>query len=288
MTTLEFGPLHPSLAAQVVGFDPERGFARDDVTAIKAALSQFAVLVIRATPLTDGQLVSFGAAFGELELLPEPEKRDPEHPEIFNLSNVRPDGDLTEFEEPQAVFLRGTERWHTDSSYRESPCLASILHAREIPQQGGSTQFANMVAAYEALDDEHRQSLAGRRVIHSYEYSRSMNPGRMEPMDDAERAKFPPVVHPLVRRHADGSKSLYMGAHASHIEGEPTDVGRAMLSDLLDEATQDAFIYEHYWSVGDTVVWDNRRTLHRLRPYPIQRERRVMRRLTVADAAPVF
>lgn len=254
------------------------------VAELKAALGRHGVLVFRGAPISAPQFVALGRAFGELEILPEPEKRHPEHPEIFSLSNVLPDGDIVTFDEPQAVFLRGTERWHTDSSFREIPCLCTMLNAITVPPEGGDTEFADMVAAYGALPEERQAQLAELTLVHSYEFSRANNPGEMVPMSAEDLAKYPPVHHPLVRQHPDGRRSLYMGAHASHIDGMGMSEGRELLAELADYAGADRFVYRHSWQANDLVVWDNRSTLHRLRPYDIAHQRRVMQRITVAGS----
>ncbi len=260
-----------------------------EITArLTAALAEHGVLVFRGTAIAAERFVALGRALGELEILPEPDKRHPDHPEIFNLSNVRPDGEVVQFDEPQAVFLRGTERWHTDSSFREIPCLCTMLNAITVPNEGGETEFADMAMAYEALSEDRRAELDALKVVHSYEFSRANNPGRMEPMSDEEKAKYPPVTHPLVRVHPGGRRSLYMGGHASHIDGRPIEDGRRLLEELVEFAGQERFVYRHRWQANDLVIWDNRSTLHRLRPYDIARHARVMQRITVAGTeAPV-
>ncbi len=287
--TLTFEPLDAPLGALVTGFAPGTPDGGDlpDVAELTAALAEHGVLVFRGSTISAAEFVALGRAFGELEVLPEPEKRHPDHPEIFNLSNLDPDGEIVTFDDPQSVFLRGTERWHTDSSFRRIPCLCTMLNAIEVPATGGETEFANMRAAYDALPEDRKQHLRTLTAVHSYEYSRANNPGRMDPMDDAERANYPPVPHPLVRRHADGGESLYMGGHASHFVELDEAEGRALLAELVEFAAQDQFVYRHTWQQDDLVVWDNRWTLHRLRPYDIAHQRRVMQRLTVAGSEPV-
>lgn len=274
-------PLTP-FGAELVGFDPAQVASVAGAASLLKALTDHAVLVARGLELSGAELIAIGRALGELEILPEPDKRNPDHPEIFDLTNVRPDGQIVDFDEPQAVFLRGTERWHTDSSFREIPCLSTMLYAVEVPQTKGETQFADMRAAWDALDVEAQARLEPLKVVHSYEFSRGNNPGELEPWTDEERAKYPPATHPLVRTHADGRRSLYLGGHASHIEARPIDEGRELLAAIVDEATVAERVYEHRWAAGDLVMWDNRSTLHRLRPYDIANQRRVMRRVTVA------
>lgn len=283
---LEVKPLDP-FGGELIGFDPRQVQSPDGAAEFLDALTDHALLVARGLDLSGAELVSIGRALGDLEILPEPDKRNPDHPEIFDLSNVRPDGQIVDFDEPQAVFLRGTERWHTDSSFREIPCFSTMLYAIEVPATGGETQFADMRAAWEALPADRQADLDGLRVVHSYEYSRANNPGELEPWTDEERAKYPPVTHPLVRTHPGGRRSLYLGGHASHIESMALDEGRTLLAEVEAEATPPDRVYEHRWQAGDLVMWDNRSTLHRLRPYDIAHHRRVMRRITVAGTEPV-
>lgn len=287
MAQLTFRPLDAPIGAFVDGLDPTGDDGDLTVDELTEALPRYAVLIFRGAPIPAERFVSLGMAFGELEVLPEPDKRHPDHPEIFNLSNVRPDGNIVTFSEPQSVFLRGTQRWHTDSSFRQIPCLCTMLNAIEVPDDGGETEFADMCAAFAALPADRQRELEALTVVHSYEFSRANNPGQMDAMSAEERAKYPPVKHPLVRRHSDGRRSLYMGGHASHIDGMDMDSGRALLAELVDFAGQDRFVYRHQWEANDLVVWDNRTTLHRLRPYDIANHRRVMQRITVAGSEPV-
>ncbi len=286
-TVLRIDPLDGPLGARVSGLRPEHDLGATTVDQLTTALVENGLLLFRGSEMSSSSLVGLGRAFGDLEILPEPEKRDPDHPEIFNLSNVRADGRIVDFDEPQAVFLRGTERWHTDSSFRSIPCLCTMLYAVEVPAMGGETWFADMAGAYEALPTALKERVEGLAVVHSYEFSRANNPGTMDPMSEEERAKFPPVTHPLVRTHPDGRRSLYMGGHASHIDGMTKETGRRLLAEIEEFATRDRFVYRHRWQANDLVIWDNRSTLHRLRPYDIANHRRVMRRVTVAGTEAV-
>ena len=279
---LEFEKLETDFGARIHGINQSDYLDEQLVQALTVGLDEHGVLLMRGEEISPGRLVELGRAFGELEILPEPEKRHPDHPEIFDLTNVRSDGEVVDYEEPQAVFLRGTERWHTDSSFREIPCLCTMLYALEVPDSGGETQFANMFSALQQLPADLRAAIDGKRLVHSYVYSRANTPGHMEPMSREEQKKYPPVSHPWIRTHADGRESLYMGGHVSHVEGMDLDEGRKLIDDVLTAATRNQFIYEHHWAANDLVIWDNRSTLHRLRPYEISARRRVMRRVTVA------
>ena len=273
--------------ARLGAFIEDIDIAAPPVDDLANALFEHGVLIFRGRPISAADLVSLGRAFGELEVLPEPEKRHPDHPEIFNLSNVRPDGEIVTYDEPQSVFLRGTQRWHTDSSFREVPALCTMLYGVEIPQRGGQTQFADMRAALQMLRPEDRAEIAELRVVHSYEWTRSKNPGYMEPMTDEERAKYRPVEHPWIRTHDDGTQSLYMGGHAQHIVGRDEAESQQWFGEIEAQLSLLDLVYEHQWQTDDLVVWDNRTTLHRALPYDIANERRVMRRVTVAGAQPV-
>lgn len=284
---ISFDPIEAPLGAFAHGFDPAATSDPEFIAALAGGLLKHSVLVFRGNEISPADLVALGRAFGELEILPEPDKRHPDHPEIFNLTNVRTDGEIVEFDEPQAVFLRGTQRWHTDSSFREIPALCTMLYAVEVPASGGQTQFANMRRALDLLPPEDRADMAALSLVHSYEYSRANNPGRMDPMSDDEKAKYPPVIHPWVRTHADGTQSLYMGGHASHIEGRDEAASRRWFEEIEAQLSVHDVVYEHQWQANDLVVWDNRTTLHRLMGYDIANERRVMRRVTVAGVEPV-
>tara|TARA_B110000014_G_scaffold251965_1_gene229783 strand:+ start:1952 stop:2815 length:864 start_codon:yes stop_codon:yes gene_type:complete len=285
--TLKFEQFDNQFGARIHGLHEDRIIGQQLVEELAAGLTEHGVLLMRGGEISPRRLVELGRAFGQLEILPEPDKRHPDHPEIFDLTNVRKDGAVVDFEEPQAVFLRGTERWHTDSSFRKVPCLCTMLYAVEVPDAGGETQFANMYAALEQLPDDLRYVVNGKRLIHSYVYSRANNPGRMDPMSPEEEAKYPAVSHPWVRTHKDGRQSLYMGGHVSHVEGMDLDEGRELVEEVLVAATKSEFVYEHHWAENDLVIWDNRSTLHRLRPYEISARRRIMRRVTVAGVDPV-
>lgn len=278
---ISFTPVAAPLGAFVNGLD----LSQDSLAeTLAAGLLEHSVLIFRGQELAPAELVQLGRSLGQLEILPEPDKRHPDHPEIFDLTNVRPDGELVEFDEPQAVFLRGTQRWHTDSSFRQVPALCTMLYAKEVPVRGGQTQFADMRKALQLLPPEDRSEIADLRLVHSYEFSRANNPGRMEPMSDSERAQYPPVEHPWIRTNADDSQSLYMGGHASHIVGRDENESRQWFAEIEAQLSVHDLVYEHQWQAHDLVVWDNRTTLHRLLGYDIANERRVMQRITVAGA----
>ncbi len=284
---METSPLHSALGVRVTGLDFDCLSEPATAEALAVLLARHQVVLLRDQELSAEDFVTFCRAFGDLELLPEPDKRHPEFPEIFRLTNVKPDGSLTLPDEPQAVFLRGTSRWHTDSSFRAIPCLATALYAREVTPVGGETEFANMVSAYENLEDEEREELEGLEAVHSYAFSRANNPGRVEPMSEEERRLVPDVSHPVVRCHSDGRRSIYLGGHVSHLAGQAVETSRAKVRALEERLTAVGNVYRHSWRKGDLLIWDNRTTLHRLIPYEIGRYPRSLWRCTVSGSEPV-
>jgi alpha-ketoglutarate-dependent 2,4-dichlorophenoxyacetate dioxygenase len=179
----------------------------------------------------------------------------------------------------------GNMLWHSDSSFKQVPSLASILSGREVPSEGGETQFASMRAAYDALSDAMKRRIEGLIAEHSFVYSRSLIDPAM--LNDAQKAEVPPVPQTLVRQNpVNGRKALYVGSHASHIIGMPVAEGRALLKQLLEHATQERFVYTHKWQPKDIVMWDNRAVMHRGRPWAYLKFRRVMHRTTVAGGGP--
>jgi alpha-ketoglutarate-dependent 2,4-dichlorophenoxyacetate dioxygenase len=185
------------------------------------------------------------------------------------------------------MMLLANELWHTDSSFKRVPGKFSLLSAREVPPAGGETEFADLRAAYDALDETTKQIVEDLVAEHSIFHSRS----RVGYTDftDEERAALPPVPQTVVRiLPGSRRKTLYLASHASHIVGWPVEQGRRFLNDLIEFATQPRFVYRHRWNAGDLLIWDNRCTLHRARPYDDVNLRRDMRRVTVEDSAPTL
>jgi alpha-ketoglutarate-dependent 2,4-dichlorophenoxyacetate dioxygenase len=171
--------------------------------------------------------------------------------------------------------------WHSDSSFKPVPSLCSLLSARIVPPEGGATEFASARAAYPSLPEALKARAARTIVVHDFAWSRDqVRPGFFT---DRERAEYPPVRHPLVRTNpVNGRPALFLGAHASHVEGLAVEEGRALLRTLLEHVTQPQFCYRHEWTEGDLVIWDNRCVLHRATPFDAVRHRRLMQRTTVS------
>jgi len=276
-------PLHPFLGAEVLGVDLRRPLAPAVFAEIEAAFHRYAVLAFPRQPLTDEQQMEFSRRFGPLETNPSYAGNKLRlRPEIADISNIDYEGRIQPLDAPKRLFSLGNQLWHTDSSFKHVPARCSLLSAREIPPSGGETEFADLRAAYDALPEERKRLLDGLVVEHSIYRSRSLI-GFAE-FDKDIYTKLPPVRQVLVRRHpGSGRMSLYLAAHASHVIGWPLEEGRRLIEELIAFATQPQFVYSHRWTVGDLVMWDDRCTMHRGRPYDEAKYRRDMHRTTVSD-----
>src|SRR6185437_1467969 len=282
---IEVRPITPQFAAAIHGADLREPLAAEDFAGIEAAFNRFAVLVFPGQPLDDAQQIAFSQRFGPLEASPDyvgsVKSRIP-HCEIYNISNVDPDGRVMRGEDKRLLFNRGNQLWHTDSSFKMVPARCSLLSSREIPPSGGETEFADLRAAYDALPLPMKQKLDGLVAEHSIFRSRAQI-GFTE-FNDRIHSELPPVPQLLVRTHAgSGRKTLYLASHASHVLGWPVEEGRQLIEELIAFATEERFVYCHRWRVGDLVMWDDRCTMHRGRPYDDTRYRRDMHRTTVSD-----
>jgi alpha-ketoglutarate-dependent taurine dioxygenase len=270
------------MGAEITGIDLSRPLSPEQRDEILDAFLEHHLIVFRDQNLTPEQQHAFTENFGELEGHVARQHDGSRLPLVHVVNNLDKDGRPTA--KPHST---GNYYWHTDKSYHAVPSLATLLHAVEIPPEGGDTLFCNMYMAYDQLSDARRRELAGKRVVHSWEQSR-INSGN-KPASDAEKRERPPVTHPLVRTHPDtGRKLLYIGTHVSHIEGMPEEEGRRMLFDLLDEAAIEANIYRHKWQPGDLCMWDNRCLLHRADDnYEMGAHRRILHRTVVRGTVPV-
>jgi alpha-ketoglutarate-dependent 2,4-dichlorophenoxyacetate dioxygenase len=277
--------IHPSFGARITGVDLK---ATDDGTfeAIAAAFNEYSVLVFPGVALSDAEQIAFSRRFGALEETITSIANNPNVPrEIAFLANIDPDGNLIDPGDKRMVYHSANQMWHTDSSFKRVPALASMLSGREVPPEGGQTEFASMRVTWDRLPEDMKRFLDGRVAVHSFVYSRGLvAPGLLRPEDEAQ---VPPVEQVMVRTNpVNGRKSVYVASHASHIVGMPVDEGRAIIRSLIEMTTQPENVYSHPWRVGDLVMWDNRCMLHRGRPWDGTKYRRVMHRTTVAGVGP--
>jgi alpha-ketoglutarate-dependent 2,4-dichlorophenoxyacetate dioxygenase len=283
-------PIQPAFAAEVSSIDITQPIAPADVAAIEAAMDKYAVLVFRDQKLTDEQQMVFSQNFGAIENARGGNVTKPgDHrlPTGMNdVSNLGKDHKPLARDSRQRLFNLGNMLWHSDSSFRAIPAKYSLLSARVVNPKGGDTEFADMRAAYDALDDDTKREIDGYVCEHSLMYSR----GSLGFVDysDEEKELFKPVRQRLVRTHpVTGRKSLYLSSHAGAILGLPTPEARIILRDLNEHATQPRFVYVHKWRLNDLVIWDNRQTMHRGRRYDESQPRDV-RRTTVAGDTPTI
>ena len=259
-----------------------------DRDAIVAAINRYAVVVFHGQALSDAQQIDFAAHFGPIHTPGQRArhtgiKHRLERTEIADISNLDGDGKVLEANARRRLDWLANRLWHTDTSFRAVPGALSLLYAHVIPDEGGDTEFADMRAAYDALDAATKKKLEGLVAIHSIWHSR----GQLDvtTYSPEEKASLPPVPQRLVRTHPGSHrKTLYLASHASHVVGMPVPDGRLLLLDLIEHATQPQFVHAHRWREGDLVIWDNRCTMHRARPFDTTKVRD-LRRVTTRDAA---
>ncbi|HYZ62571.1 MAG TPA: TauD/TfdA family dioxygenase [Acetobacteraceae bacterium] len=277
-------PSRPDFVGNVSGVDLRRALTPEEVRAIELGMDRYAVLVFRGQPLDDETQLAFSRNFGPLEQatgdLAQGEQRRLSM-EVNDISNVAKDGSLLARDDRRRLFGLGNMLWHSDSSFKAVPAKYSILSGRVVPPKGGNTEFADMRAAWDTLDEETKALVEPLICEHTQIYSRGIL-GFTEFTED-ERRRFAPVLQRLVRVHpVTGRKSLFLSSHAGGIVGWPVPEARALLRDLTEHATQRERVHAHVWQADDLVMWDNRTTMHRARRYD-PNDRRDLRRTTVAS-----
>ena len=269
---------------EVSGVDLTKPLSKEDAEAIEAAIAKLGVLVFHDQQLTDEQQIEFSKNFGSIENKKGGNIRTEEraNPQINDVSNLDNDNKPFERTDRRRYFNLGNHLWHSDSSFRAIPAKYSLLSARSIPTEGGNTEFADMRAAYDALDDKMKAKVEDLICEHSQIYSR----GKLGfTFNDEELELMKPVRQSMVRTHpVSGRKSLYLSSHAGTIIGWPVPEARLFLLNLNEFATAERFVYAHQWRVNDLVMWDNRVTMHRARDFD-ETQKRDMRRTTVAGEA---
>src|SRR5438128_3049546 len=286
--TVTIRQLHPHFFGEVSGVDLRKPLTPQEATDIEAGMDKYAVLLFRNQDITDEQQLAFALNFGNRETSRGgniTKKEDYRLTAGLNdVSNLGKDGKPRPRDHRAHLFNLGNCLWHSDSSFRPIPAKFSLLSARVVNPKGGNTEFADMRAAYDALDDDTKAEIEDLICEHSLMYSR----GSLGFLDYTEEEKqaFKPVLQRLVRSHpVTKRKSLYLASHAGGIIGMPVPEARLLLRDLNEHATQPKFVYVHKWRLHDLVMWDNRQTMHRVRRYD-QSQPRDMRRATVAGTEP--
>ena len=290
---LDITPADATLGASVRGVALCGDLDRRVFDEIVDAWHEYAVLVFPGQHLDDERQAAFSRLLGPLENVAifrpgddagfgdAPAAVAANRQAFVYLTNETKEGGLAAPGSERDLLLKGNTAWHTDSSFKRVPAKASLLSARAVPDTGGETEWADMRAAWDALDPVTQARLEGKTAVHSYAYSQ----GLVGAADAARLSRLPPVEHPVMRRHsATGRKVLYIGRHASHIVGEDEAESRALLRRLCDEACRPPRLFAHRWRAGDLVMWDNRAVLHRGRPWPPGQARRMVRTTVAGDA----
>lgn len=286
---LTINQIHPVFVGEISGVDLTKPLSRDEAAAIEEGMNRYGVLVFRDQNITDEQQIAFTKNFGDLEVKAKPGNiRKASESRlgagIGDLSNLTKDGKIIEADDRQWFFKLGDRLWHSDSSYAVIPAKFSALSARAIPSWGGNTDFADMRAAYDALDDRTKGEVEDLICEHSLIYSRAAV--GFTDLTPEEITNFKPVLQRLVRTHqATGRKSLFLSSHAGAIVGWTIPEARSYLRELTEHATQREFVYSHEWRQYDLVMWDNRATMHRAKRFD-RNEVRDMRRTTLGGDRP--
>jgi alpha-ketoglutarate-dependent 2,4-dichlorophenoxyacetate dioxygenase len=278
-------PLYPGFAGEVSAIDISVPLSPDQVAAIEAGMDRYAVLVFRDQPLTDDQQCAYSRNFGDLEAtligqMSKPNERRLGPVEMGDISNLDHSGKLRGRDDSRRMYSLGNRLWHSDASFRATGAGYSLLSARVVPGYGGNTEFADMRAAYDALDEQTKTEIEDLITQHSIAFSRGVL--GFDDYGEGNADKVRPVRHRLVRTHpVTGRKSLYLSAHIGTIAGWPVPEARAFIRDLTEHATQPEFTHAHQWRVNDLVMWDNRTTMHRARRYRDLQEVRDLRRTSI-------
>lgn len=276
MTTVVTKPLTEKVGAEIVGLDAEQLLTDDTLPEqILDALERYGVLVFRELQLEPETQVAVCQRLGKVSDAPG-------HHPVEGIYRVT----LDTSKNPVADYLRGTFEWHIDGCTplgNEPPEMATVLSAKAVAESGGETEFASTYGAYDALSDDEKERFGSLRVIHALEASQRKVTAAPTAEQLAQWRSRPTHEHPLVWRHRSGRKSLVIGASADHVVGMDREAGQALLDELLARATQPDRVYRHEWSVGDTVIWDNRGVLHRALPYDPHSPREMLRTSLLGD-----
>jgi len=290
--TVNINPANPSgnpgFVGEVSGADLTRTLSADDVAAIEAGMDKFGVLVFHGQRIDNDQQMAFTLNFGAIEASRGGNITRPDQQRLpvgmNDVSNLDKDGKPLARDDRRRLFNLGNQLWHSDSSFRAVPAKYSILSCRLPASRDGNTEFADMRAAYDALDERTKVLIEPLVCEHSLIYSRGAL-GFTE-LTEEERAAFRPVRQSLVRTHpVSGRKSLYLSSHIGTIVGWLRPESLSLIRDLAEHATQPRFVHVHRWRQWDIVMWDNRQTMHRVRRFD-ETEPRDMRRTTVAGDSP--
>lgn len=279
---MDIVPLGPGFAAELRGVAIHEVAADDAVyAAVRAAFEEHSVLVFRDQEVTDEAQLAFSRRFGPLEVTKAGSVGAGSN--LVVLKTLDEEGNVVPEDHRLTLENKANQLWHTDSSFKRTPALASVLSSRIVPARGGETEYVSTRLAFERLDPALQRRLENSFAWHEYAFSRAkIAPDLVGP---AERAALPPQCWRLVWKNpVNGRKALYMASHTFAIEGMERTAAQELLAELTQAATAPGASYLHSWRKGDVVMWDNRAIMHRGRPWPA-REPRHMVRSTIAATA---
>jgi alpha-ketoglutarate-dependent 2,4-dichlorophenoxyacetate dioxygenase len=282
---LTFRKLHPHFVGESSPVELRTAHDEETLVRIRAGMDEFAVLVFHDQAFSDAEQLAFGQRLdGRLHQGTGSRaftKSRLDNEALSDISNLTANGEIMRADDRRRHYTLGNRLWHTDASFVDPPGRYSMLHARVVPPVPADTEFADMRAAYDALPADMKAQLEGLRAHHSVAYSRHVLGFEFSA---EEQEKLKGAIHPLVRTIPRSlRRSLYLASHQSRIIDWPIPEGRLLLRDLMEHATQPEFVYRHAWRVGDLVIWDNRATMHRARPFDDAKYRRELRRVTTLD-----
>ena len=278
----------PDFVAFVSDVDLKNELETDQVKELDTAINEFSVLVFKNQNINDEQQVRFTKYFGEIEasgnksnITKAKDRRL--STDLADVSNLDKNNKPFTQNDPRRIFNLGNRLWHTDSSFKEIPAKYSLLSARNISKEGGNTEFADMRSAYDNLDMNTKQKVDDMICEHSLIYSRQrLGFDMVKELSSEEIKNFTPVEQPLVRQNKiTNRKTIFLSCHIGKIRNWIRPDSMCFIDDLIEYATQPKFKYIHKWSQNDLIIWDNRQTMHRARPFDDLKERRDMRRTTV-------
>lgn len=264
-------PLHDRFGVEIHDFDLREVTATNGYTEIREAFENHSLLFFRNQSLNDASHLAFGRLFGPVEIR---EKEPEKHEAVMSLVSNRLDDDTlaTQEESRRVMQMKANQLWHTDSTFLPWPALANIIAARVLSSTGGETEFVSTRAAWADMPEDLRSRIRGRVLKHSYGHSRK----RVSETAASEDfiAMWPPTVwNAIWPNPSHGAEALYIASHAYGVEGMPDDEGQALIDELTAFCTQPHYVYSHDYAVGDVLIWDERATMHRGRPWPYKEER---------------
>jgi len=282
---VEIEPLHHDFGARVAEVDLTGPLTTELVESIHSLVDEFSVLVFPRQGMTDDAQLKLTESLGEPEENHITFGTTGEVVLLGTIGNVIDGETQRDDTDPRTRAQKGNNLWHSDSSFRRVPSYVSILHAYEVPDEGGDTQFVSQRAAYERLEPARRAEIDDLRVLHDYVFSRS----KVAPVHDNHAASLPPIEQQLVRTNPrNGRRNYYVGSHARSILGWSGVDSRRLIDELNEFATTEDSRFTQRWSPGDTVIWDNRCVLHRGTGYDANRHRRMMRQTRVRGRGPTL